>query len=91
MNPEIWAYMNRYADFHAPHLLEQYVANTPHEGLAKYEKAGDFAYAVGKTARAVQIGMAISAIDGPIPIADAVGLGVASALALKAWYEFLVD
>ena len=46
------------------------------------------AHAVNKTARAVTIGVTLAAMDGPLPIMDVVGLGVASGMAIHAWYEY---
>lgn len=92
MNIEIWAYMNRHSDFHAPHLFEEYVSQAPiRPEVSKYKKSGDVAIAISKTARAVQLGIAIAAIDGPIPIGDAVGFGVAAIGTVRAWHEVLFD
>ena len=41
-----------------------------------------------KTARAIATGVAISAIDGPLPIMDVVGFGVATGMAIHAWYDY---
>ena len=41
-----------------------------------------------KTARAVATGMALAALDGPLPIMDVVGFGVATGMAIHAWYEY---
>ena len=46
------------------------------------------AIAVNKTARAVTIGVTLAAMDGPLPIMDVVGFGVASGMAIHAWYEY---
>ena len=45
--------------------------------------------AVNKTARAAMVGIAISAIDGPLPVMDAVGFGVAVTMATLAWVDYL--
>lgn len=47
--------------------------------------------AVKKTARAVAIGIAISQIDGPLPVADVLGLAVASTLSVMAWHDYLTS
>lgn len=46
------------------------------------------AMAVNKTARAVTIGVTLAAMDGPLPVMDVVGFGVASGMAIHAWYEY---
>jgi len=46
------------------------------------------AIAVNKTARAVTIGVSLAAMDGPLPVMDVVGFGVASGMAIHAWYEY---
>ena len=46
------------------------------------------AHAVNKTARAVTIGVTLAAMDGPLPIMDVVGFGVATGMAIHAWYEY---
>ena len=44
--------------------------------------------AAQKTARAALTGMSLAAIDGPLPIMDVVGFGVATGMAIHAWYEY---
>jgi len=44
--------------------------------------------AAQKTARAAATGMALAAMDGPLPIMDVVGFGVATGMAIHAWYEY---
>lgn len=52
----------------------------------------ELATAVNKTARAAMVGIAISAIDGPLPVMDAVGFGVAVTMATLAWVDyFFID
>lgn len=41
-----------------------------------------------RTARAVASGIALSAIDGPLPVMDVVGFGVTTTLAALAWYDY---
>ena len=53
--------------------------------------ANEMADAMLKTGRAIAAGIAISQIDGPLPIADVVGLGVAVIGAAIAWYDFFND
>jgi len=52
------------------------------------EKAGQFGIAVQKTAKAGAAGMAIAALDGPIPVLDIIGLGVTTGMSLIAWIEY---
>lgn len=48
--------------------------------------------ALNRTGRAVATGVAISSIDGPIPVLDFVGFGVAVGMATLAWFDlFLID
>jgi len=44
--------------------------------------------AIQKTARAAATGMALAAMDGPLPIMDVVGFGVATGMAIHAWYDY---
>ena len=44
--------------------------------------------AAQKTARAAATGMALAAMDGPLPVMDVVGFGVATGMAIHAWYEY---
>lgn len=41
-----------------------------------------------KTARAVASGVALASMDGPLPIMDVVGFGVAVTGAALAWYDY---
>ena len=53
--------------------------------------ATEAADAVAKTGLAIARGVAISQIDGPLPFADVVGLGVAIIGAGIAWWDFFDD
>jgi len=44
--------------------------------------------AAQKTARAIATGATLAAMDGPLPIMDVVGFGVATGMAIHAWYEY---
>ena len=44
--------------------------------------------ATRKTARAITAGVALAAIDGPLPVMDVVGFGVATTGAALAWYDY---
>jgi len=46
------------------------------------------AMAVNKTARAIATGVTLAAMDGPLPVMDVVGFGVATGMAIHAWYEY---
>ena len=41
-----------------------------------------------KTARAIASGVALASIDGPLPVMDVVGFGVAVTGAALAWYDY---
>lgn len=51
-------------------------------------KRSKFNRAVGKTAKAVKKGYAISLLDGPVPVMDTIGFGIAVYETGVAWYEF---
>lgn len=53
--------------------------------------AEEAAQAMAKTGLAIARGIAISQIDGPLPFADVVGLGVAVIGAGIAWWDFFDD
>jgi len=53
-----------------------------------YNKSSKFNIAVGKTAKAAKKGYAISLLDGPVPIMDSIGLGIAVYETGVAWYDF---
>ena len=48
----------------------------------------EFIDASRKTARAISSGVALAAMDGPLPIMDVVGFGVAVTGAALAWYDY---
>lgn len=52
-----------------------------------WETGPEVARAVQSTAKAIALGIAISQIDGPLPFADVVGLAVASAIAVRSWWD----
>jgi len=41
-----------------------------------------------KTGRAIAAGIALAAIDGPLPVMDVIGFGVATTGAALAWYNY---
>jgi hypothetical protein len=52
------------------------------------QQAAQFADAHIKTMRAVKVGVAISMMDGPVPVMDWVGLAVTTGMSMMAWYEY---
>jgi len=44
--------------------------------------------AIGKTARAAAVAVAISQVDGPLPFADVVALAYFSTSALSSWHDY---
>ena len=43
---------------------------------------------VSKTVKSIQLGVALAATDGPLPIMDVVGFGVMTYGATTAWFEY---
>ena len=43
---------------------------------------------VAKTVKSIQMGISLSATDGPLPIMDVVGFGVMTYGATAAWFEY---
>jgi hypothetical protein len=41
-----------------------------------------------KTGRAIAAGIALAAIDGPLPVMDVIGFGIATTGAALAWYDY---
>jgi len=76
--------------FHAqvliPHIV--HTVQTDDGTPMSVERAAAGGIAVQKTARAVSAGIALAAIDGPLPVMDVVGFGVAVTGSALAWYEF---
>ena len=54
----------------------------------KLDQNYKLAKALNRTAKAALVGVAISAIDGPLPVMDVVGFGVASTMAAIAWHDY---
>ena len=52
------------------------------------EKASQFSIASQNTAKAIGAGMAIAALDGPIPVLDIIGFGLTTGMTLMAWIEY---
>ena len=84
--------MNTYKQewmIHAQVLIPHIVTTVQNNGsLMSVEKAAAGGIATQKTIRAIQAGIALSAIDGPLPIMDVVGFGVAVTGSALAWHEF---
>jgi hypothetical protein len=73
---------------HAQLLHENIKITTDQNGNIQFEQSVALRDATQKTARAIASGVALSAIDGPLPFMDVVGFGVTTTLAALAWYEF---
>tara|TARA_B100001778_G_scaffold267743_1_gene229038 strand:- start:347 stop:664 length:318 start_codon:yes stop_codon:yes gene_type:complete len=77
-----------------PHMMQEFAWNyaTRHQNVQPVlKKAYELGTAVRATRTAVSLGIAIGAMDGPLPFADILGFGVAAAGTVYAWYDFLVD
>ena len=73
---------------HAQLLHDNIKVTTDQNGNLQFEQSMALRDATQKTARAVAAGIALSAIDGPLPFMDVVGFGVATTMTGLAWYEF---
>ena len=73
---------------HAQLLHDNIKVTTDQNGNIQFEQSVALSDATQKTARAIASGVALSAIDGPLPFMDVVGFGVTTTLAALAWYEF---
>ena len=60
----------------------------PQHNHMSADDAGDLGVAVAKTNRAIILGAAIAAIDGPVPVMDVVGFSIAAVTAGLAWYDY---
>jgi hypothetical protein len=60
----------------------------PQDNHMSADDAGDLGVAVAKTNRAIILGAAISAMDGPLPVMDVVGFSIAAVTAGLAWYDY---
>ena len=67
-----------------PHLK----VTTNSDGSINLSISADLVSASKKTARAVASGVALASIDGPLPVMDVVGFGVAVTGAALAWYDY---
>jgi hypothetical protein len=54
----------------------------------KLDQDAKLAKAINRTTKAAIVGIGLSAIDGPLPVMDVVGLGVASLMATIAWVDY---
>ena len=73
---------------HAQLLHDNIKVTTDQNGNIQFQQSTALRDATQKTARAVAAGVALSAIDGPLPVMDVVGFGVTTTLAAIAWYDF---
>lgn len=76
--------------FVTPHVTYNEDDNSVSFGV-EYESSSELYTAMKNTGRAIGIGLALAKIDGPLPVGDVVGLAVASAMAVRAWYNFFTD
>ena len=70
------------------HVKVKYNSNN---GTIRIEQSLALHDATRKTARAISAGVALAAMDGPLPVMDVVGFGVATTGAALAWYEFFTS
>ena len=54
----------------------------------KLDQDAKLAKALNRTAKAAVTGAYLSTLDGPLPVMDVVGLGVASLMATIAWVDY---
>jgi len=54
----------------------------------KLDQDTKLAKAINRTTKAAIVGIGLAAIDGPLPVMDVVGLGVASLMATIAWVDY---
>ena len=73
---------------HAQLLHDNIKVTTDSNGNLRFEQSMALRDATQKTGRAVAAGVALAAIDGPLPFMDVVGFGVTTTLAAMAWYDF---
>lgn len=57
----------------------------------EYETSVELGQAMRNTGRAIALGIAISQIDGPLPVADVIGLTVAVAMTIRSWAGYFSD
>ena len=73
-------------------LLHEHVKVTmKSDGSIRLEQSLALHDATRKTARAISAGVALAAMDGPLPVMDVIGFGVATTGAALAWYEFFTS
>ena len=85
--------MNKYKEewySHATALIPKTIKlnSTSNQVEMAWDIDAKLGIAAQKTARAAATGMALAAMDGPLPIMDVVGFGVATGMAIHAWYEY---
>jgi len=67
-------------------------SSSPGEEARDYDQqARDFSWNVKMTRRAVQMGMALSAMDGPLPVMDTVAFVGVSVYTSYLWGTFYLD
>jgi hypothetical protein len=91
--------MNIYKDEWMVHAMKlrpvQQFADAYRDEMERQERMNtmdEIQRAINRTGRAIATGAAIAAMDGPIPILDMVGFGVAVGGATLAWFDlFFLD
>jgi hypothetical protein len=88
--------MNIYKDEWMVHAMKlrpvQQFADAYRDEKERMNTMDEIQRAINRTGRAIATGAAIAAMDGPIPILDMVGFGVAVGGATLAWFDlFFLD
>jgi hypothetical protein len=75
---------------YAEMLHESTTYRSSPDNLAKRYVDQSYAFydAQRKTARAIAAGVALAAMDGPLPVMDVIGFGVATSQSALAWYDY---
>jgi len=77
---------------HRTMMLPQQAMSSSIDELEQQQRKLDqdtkLAKAINRTTKAAIVGIGLSAIDGPLPVMDVVGLGVASLMATIAWVDY---
>ena len=86
--------MNQYKEewMHRRMLLPMQAMSSSLDEMEQNQRKLDQDYklakAINRTTKAAIVGIGLSAIDGPLPLMDVVGLGVASTMAIIAWHDY---
>ena len=86
--------MNQYKEewMHRCMLIPMQAISSSIDEMEQNQRKADqdlkLAKAINRTTKAALVGIGLSAIDGPLPIMDVVGLGVATLMATIAWHDY---